>query len=83
MESLPVRTDCAASWTDNTLHQPDAEPLEASFELNDTLYAKANIPRSEEVYLWLGVRIPSPPLLHQPTLLPPPPTPPAQTLLSR
>ncbi len=36
--------------------QPDAEPLEATFELNDTLYAKANIEETEEVYLWLGVR---------------------------
>lgn len=35
--------------------QADAEPLEASFELNDTLYAKANIHETEEVYLWLGV----------------------------
>jgi hypothetical protein len=39
-----------------TVHQPDADPLEATFELNDTLYAKANIPaNTEEVYLWLGV----------------------------
>ena len=35
--------------------QPDSEPLEATFELNDTLYAKANIASSQEVYLWLGV----------------------------
>lgn len=35
--------------------QEDAEPLEASFELNDTLYAKANITETDEVYLWLGV----------------------------
>lgn len=26
------------------------------FELNDTLYAKAKVPPTEEVYLWLGVR---------------------------
>lgn len=36
--------------------QPDSEPLEATFELNDTLYAKAHIPHTDEVYLWLGVR---------------------------
>lgn len=36
--------------------QPDAAPLETNFELNDTLYAKANIENVEEVYLWLGVR---------------------------
>ncbi|KAL9095512.1 MAG: hypothetical protein Q9165_002383 [Trypethelium subeluteriae] len=35
--------------------KPDSEPLETTFELNDTLYAKAEVPRTEEVYLWLGV----------------------------
>jgi len=35
--------------------QEDAEPLESFFELNDTLFAKAHIPQTEEVYLWLGV----------------------------
>lgn len=48
--------------------QPDDEPLEATFELNDTLYAKANIESAEEVYLWLGVRLPKPPTLF-PTFL--------------
>ncbi|CAP64646.1 uncharacterized protein PODANS_5_9210, partial [Podospora anserina S mat+] len=28
--------------------------IETTFELNDTLYAKAKIGRTEEVYLWLG-----------------------------
>ncbi|MCJ1332637.1 peptide chain release factor 1 [Thelotrema lepadinum] len=37
--------------------EPDSEPLEATFELNDTLYAKANIPYSDEVYLWLGANV--------------------------
>jgi hypothetical protein len=37
--------------------QDDAEPLETSFELNDTLFAKANIEKVNEVYLWLGVRL--------------------------
>ncbi|KAF1825029.1 ESC prefoldin protein subunit 3 [Dissoconium aciculare CBS 342.82] len=38
--------------------EPDADPLEATFELNDTLYAKANIPaNTEEVYLWLGANV--------------------------
>lgn len=36
--------------------QPDSEPIETIFELNDTLYAKALVPPTEEVYLWLGVR---------------------------
>ncbi len=32
-----------------------SEPIETTFELNDTLYARAEIPATEEVYLWLGV----------------------------
>jgi len=35
----------------------DAEPLETTFELNDTLYAKAEVPPTEEVYLWLGANV--------------------------
>lgn len=35
----------------------DDEPIETHFELNDTLFAKANVPATEEVYLWLGVSI--------------------------
>ena len=27
------------------------------FELNDTLYAKAKVPYTEEVYLWLGANV--------------------------
>jgi hypothetical protein len=27
------------------------------YELNDTLYAKANIQQTEEVYLWLGANV--------------------------
>ncbi|KAF7912181.1 uncharacterized protein EAE97_009527 [Botrytis byssoidea] len=34
-----------------------ADPIQATFELNDTLYAKANIPATEEVYLWLGANV--------------------------
>ncbi|MCJ1350322.1 MAG: peptide chain release factor 1 [Icmadophila ericetorum] len=37
--------------------KPDSEPIEATFELNDTLYAKAHIPPTEEVYLWLGANV--------------------------
>jgi hypothetical protein len=36
--------------------QEESDPIETTFELNDTLYAKASIPPTEEVYLWLGVR---------------------------
>jgi hypothetical protein len=35
--------------------QPESDPIETTFELNDTLYAKAAIPPTDEVYLWLGV----------------------------
>ncbi|KAH7401461.1 Prefoldin subunit-domain-containing protein [Pyrenochaeta sp. MPI-SDFR-AT-0127] len=34
-----------------------AEPLETTFELNDTLYAKAEVPPTDEVYLWLGANV--------------------------
>jgi len=34
-----------------------AEELESYFELNDTLFAKAKVPRTEEVYLWLGANV--------------------------
>lgn len=37
--------------------KPDSDPLETTFELNDTLYAKANVPYTEEVYLWLGANV--------------------------
>ncbi|RYP81765.1 hypothetical protein DL770_005822 [Monosporascus sp. CRB-9-2] len=32
----------------------EADPIETTFELNETLYAKASIPPTDEVYLWLG-----------------------------
>lgn len=31
--------------------------LETTFELNDTLYAKAEVPPTDEVYLWLGANV--------------------------
>ncbi|GAB7346171.1 hypothetical protein MBLNU457_4913t1 [Dothideomycetes sp. NU457] len=34
-----------------------SSPLESHFELNDTLYAKASIPPTNEVYLWLGANV--------------------------
>jgi len=40
-----------------TREQDETDPIETTFELNDTLYAKAEIPPTDEVYLWLGVRI--------------------------
>ncbi|MCJ1407191.1 peptide chain release factor 1 [Ptychographa xylographoides] len=37
--------------------EPGSDPLEATFELNDTLYAKAHVPYTDEVYLWLGANV--------------------------
>ncbi|KAH8791554.1 Prefoldin subunit-domain-containing protein [Hyaloscypha finlandica] len=37
--------------------KPGSDPIEATFELNDTLYAKAHIPPTDEVYLWLGANV--------------------------
>lgn len=31
--------------------------METTFELNDTLYAKAEVPPTEEVYIWLGANV--------------------------
>jgi prefoldin subunit 5 len=39
------------------LRKDDAEPLETTFELNDTLFAKAEVPPIDEVYLWLGANV--------------------------
>lgn len=38
------------------------KPIKTLFELNDTLFAEAEIQETGDVYLWLGVR-PSLPLL--------------------
>ncbi|KAK2589857.1 peptide chain release factor 1 [Conoideocrella luteorostrata] len=39
------------------LRKDETEPIETTFELNDTLYAKANIPATDEVYIWLGANV--------------------------
>ncbi|KOS17904.1 putative prefoldin subunit 3 [Escovopsis weberi] len=39
------------------LRKDEAEAIETTFELNETLYAKANIPPTEEVYIWLGANV--------------------------
>jgi len=36
---------------------PSSSPLETTFELNDTLFAKAHVPYTDEVYLWLGANV--------------------------
>ena len=35
------------------------KPLVTTFELNETLYAQAELEDTDVVYLWLGVRSPS------------------------
>lgn len=40
-----------------TAHQDESDPIETTFELNDTLYAKAEVPATEEVYIWLGANV--------------------------
>ncbi|CAK7222296.1 peptide chain release factor 1 [Sporothrix bragantina] len=35
----------------------EGEAIETTFELNDTLYAKASIPPTDEVHLWLGANV--------------------------
>ncbi|KAK4176496.1 putative prefoldin subunit 3 protein [Triangularia setosa] len=37
--------------------EEDNGEIETTFELNDTLYAKAKIGKTEEVYLWLGANV--------------------------
>ncbi|KAJ4163914.1 hypothetical protein LMH87_005614 [Akanthomyces muscarius] len=39
------------------LRKDESEPIETTFELNDTLYSRANIPPTEEVYIWLGANV--------------------------
>ncbi|KAM0460687.1 hypothetical protein ACHAO4_001477 [Trichoderma viride] len=39
------------------LRKDATDPIETTFELNETLYAKANIPPTEEVYIWLGANV--------------------------
>lgn len=34
----------------------EKKPLKTTFELNDTLYAEAELEDTDTVYLWLGVR---------------------------
>ncbi|KAJ4293005.1 peptide chain release factor 1 [Collariella sp. IMI 366227] len=39
------------------LRTDESDSIETTFELNDTLYAKAEIPPTDEVYLWLGANV--------------------------
>ncbi|KAL9003770.1 MAG: hypothetical protein Q9188_003375 [Gyalolechia gomerana] len=37
--------------------KPSSDPIETTFELNETLFARAEIPPTDEVYLWLGANV--------------------------
>ncbi|KAK3689598.1 Prefoldin subunit-domain-containing protein [Podospora appendiculata] len=39
------------------LRKDAPDPIETTFELNETLYAKAEIPPTDEVYIWLGANV--------------------------
>ncbi|KAK0649404.1 Prefoldin subunit-domain-containing protein [Cercophora newfieldiana] len=39
------------------MRKDETEPIETTFELNETLHAKAEIPPTDEVYLWLGANV--------------------------
>ena len=36
---------------------PEKKPIKMTFELNDTLYAEAELENTDTVYLWLGVNM--------------------------
>lgn len=42
--------------TRRTCAQDETDAIETTFELNDTLHARAEVPPTDEVFLWLGVR---------------------------
>ncbi|OAA49630.1 Prefoldin, subunit 3 [Metarhizium rileyi] len=39
------------------LRKDETEPIETTFELNETLYSRANVPATDEVYIWLGANV--------------------------
>ncbi|EFX00772.1 prefoldin subunit [Grosmannia clavigera kw1407] len=46
------------SGADSDAESDDGDAaIETTFELNDTLYAKATVPPTDEVYLWLGANV--------------------------
>lgn len=70
LESRKVRRPTVISYkgregeerkrTDVLINQESSPEIESTFELNDTLFAKAKVSATDEVYLWLGVRPPCP-----------------------
>lgn len=60
-DGMSPRHDClpAALGTQGAdgAHQDETDPIETTFELNDTLFAKAEVPPTDEVYIWLGANV--------------------------
>lgn len=54
LRKVTTQDDGRASTNANRT-QDETEPIESTFELNETLYARANIAATDEVYIWLGV----------------------------
>ena len=57
VEFLQTRLHRTLSPTDSDGPASEPEVLETTFELNDTLYAHASVPVTNEVYLWLGANV--------------------------
>lgn len=54
-----AKTGGSSSPDDDDLEDDDdslSKPMKTTFELNDTLYAEAELEDTDSVYLWLGVR---------------------------
>ena len=54
---LPPPTTMEHGSTQKSSTKPDSDPKDATFELNDTLHARAVVPPTDEVYLWLGANV--------------------------
>jgi prefoldin subunit 5 len=52
---LPPPSNRISNVRPLTTQQDESDPMETTFELNETLYARANIPPTDEVHIWLGV----------------------------
>lgn len=42
---------------DEVTETQEKKPIKTTFELNDTLWAEAELDETDTVYLWLGVRL--------------------------
>ncbi len=49
--------DASNNDLDDLNEDSSRQPLKTTFELNDTLYAEAELEDTDTVHLWLGVRV--------------------------